>query len=68
MSKQLAHRRSPNWAFMETFKVPQYDGDDDYLTRLRIVQRGSGPSKRCRYSANHGVDAALARRRARTKA
>lgn len=25
---------------METFKVPQYDGDDDddYLTRLRIVQ------------------------------
>jgi hypothetical protein len=23
---------------METFKVPQYDGDDDYLTRLRILQ------------------------------
>lgn len=36
--KQLASRRSPRWAFMETFKVPQYDGDDDYLTRLRIVQ------------------------------
>lgn len=37
MSK-LAGRRSPRWAFMETFKVPQYDGDDDYLTRLRILQ------------------------------
>ena len=38
MSRRLTNQRSPRWAFMETFKVPQYDGDDDYLTRLRIVQ------------------------------
>lgn len=26
------------WAFMETFVVPDYDSDLDYLRRLRIVQ------------------------------
>lgn len=35
---QLASRRSPRWAFMERFEVPDYDGDGNYLTRIRIVQ------------------------------
>lgn len=36
---QLASRRSPRWAFMERFEVPNYDDDDgNYLTRLRIIQ------------------------------
>lgn len=39
--KHLANRRSPDWAFMERFVVPDYshpETDDDYLTRVRIVQ------------------------------
>src|SRR3954449_5709224 len=35
---KLASGRSPKWAFMERFEVPDYDGDGNYLTRLRIVQ------------------------------
>lgn len=38
---QLANRRSPDWAFMERFVVPDYahpDTDDDYLTRVRLIQ------------------------------
>lgn len=38
MSKKLASRRSPRWAFMERFEVPDYDSDGNYLTRWRIVQ------------------------------
>lgn len=34
----LASNRSPSWAFMETFRVPNYDTDGNYLTRLRIIQ------------------------------
>lgn len=34
----LASGRSPDWAFMEPFTVPDYDSDDDYLWRLRIIQ------------------------------
>jgi len=36
--RSLAQGRSPNWAFMESFVVPDYDSDDDYLWRLRIIQ------------------------------
>lgn len=35
---KLASGRSPRWAFMERFEVPDYDGDGNYLTRLRIIQ------------------------------
>lgn len=35
---KLASQRSARWAFMERFVVPAYDGDEDYLTRIRIVQ------------------------------
>lgn len=39
MSKaKLASGRSARWAFMERFEVPEYDGDGNYLTRLRIIQ------------------------------
>lgn len=37
--QKLAASRSPNWAFMESFRIP--NGDDltkDYLVRLRILQ------------------------------
>lgn len=37
----LANRRSPNWAVMEKFVVPDYswpENDDDYLTRWRLIQ------------------------------
>lgn len=36
--KKLAGNRSPNWAFLQPFAVPDYDSDDTYLWRLRIVQ------------------------------
>lgn len=36
--KLLANRRSPRWAFMERFEVPNYDDDTNYLIRWRIVQ------------------------------
>lgn len=29
---------SKNWAFMQTFVVPHFDSNDDYLRRLRLVQ------------------------------
>lgn len=29
---------SPRWAFMQRFVVPDFDSDEDYLRRLRIVQ------------------------------
>lgn len=38
---KLANRRSPDWAFMEKFVVPDYshpETDDDYLTRIRLIQ------------------------------
>lgn len=35
---RLASNRSPDWAFMERFEVPNYDTDGNYLTRWRIVQ------------------------------
>src|SRR3954452_12681330 len=35
---RLASNRSPRWAFMERFEVPNYDSDGNYLTRWRIVQ------------------------------
>jgi len=35
----LASRRSPNWAFMERFEIPDYDHPErNYLTRWRIIQ------------------------------
>lgn len=37
MSKRLAANRSPNWAFMQRFEVPDYDGEGNYLTRLRLI-------------------------------
>lgn len=36
--KKLASGRSPRWAFMEKFEVPNYDDDGIYLTRWRVVQ------------------------------
>lgn len=38
MKAKLASNRSARWAFMERFEVPDYDGDGNYLTRLRVVQ------------------------------
>lgn len=38
MTKPLEVRRSPRWAFMEKFVIPNLDGDGIYLTRWRIVQ------------------------------
>lgn len=36
---RLASNRSPRWAFMEKFVVPNFDTDDEtYLTRWRIIQ------------------------------
>lgn len=35
---KLASNRSPNWAFMQKFEVPNYDSDGNYLTRWRIIQ------------------------------
>lgn len=38
---KLASGRSPDWAFWEKFVVPNYrtpDDDDDYVTRIRIIQ------------------------------
>lgn len=36
---KLASQRSPRWAFMERFEVPDYDQPErNYLTRWRIVQ------------------------------
>jgi hypothetical protein len=29
---------SKNWAFMETFRIPNFDTDEDYLMRIRIIQ------------------------------
>ena len=37
--KRLAGRRSPRWAFMERFEIPDYDHPErSYLTRWRLVQ------------------------------
>lgn len=37
--KRLADRRSPQWAFMERFVIPNFDTDEEnYLVRWRIVQ------------------------------
>lgn len=36
--KPLASRRSPSWAFMERFEVPDYDTDGNYLIRWRLIQ------------------------------
>jgi hypothetical protein len=41
LKDKLASGRSPRWAFMERFVVPDYsrpDSDDDYLDRIRILQ------------------------------
>lgn len=39
VSHNRGQRNSPNWAFMELFKVPHYDKSElDYLWRLRILQ------------------------------
>lgn len=39
ISHNRGQRNSPNWAFMELFKVPNYDkAGEDYLWRLRILQ------------------------------
>lgn len=35
---KLASNRSPNWAFMQRFEVPDYDTDGIYLTRWRVIQ------------------------------
>lgn len=35
---KLASNRSPNWAFMQRFEVPNYDSDGNYLTRWRVIQ------------------------------
>jgi hypothetical protein len=35
---KLASGRSPRWAFMERFEVPNYDEEGNYLTRWRILQ------------------------------
>jgi hypothetical protein len=38
-SKPLAANRSPKWAFMEKFVVPNFDTDSEtYLTRWRLIQ------------------------------
>lgn len=34
----VAANRSPDWALMQRFEVPDYDTDGIYLTRWRIVQ------------------------------
>lgn len=37
--KRLASNRSPKWALMEKFVVPNFDTDDEtYLTRWRLIQ------------------------------
>jgi hypothetical protein len=37
--KRLAADRSPRWAFMERFEVPDYDDPErNYLTRWRVIQ------------------------------
>lgn len=39
MSRRLAANRSPRWAFMERFEVPNLDNPTEtYLSRLRIIQ------------------------------
>lgn len=39
ISHNRGQRNSPNWAFMELFKVPNFDKpEEDYLWRLRIIQ------------------------------
>lgn len=36
---QLASGRSPRWAFMEKFEIPDYDHPErNYLTRWRLIQ------------------------------
>ena len=35
---KLASGRSPDWALWEKFVVPDYDSEDDYLARWRIIQ------------------------------
>lgn len=35
---KLASNRSPNWAFMQRFEIPNYDSEGNYLTRWRVVQ------------------------------
>lgn len=39
MTRRLANNRSPRWAFMERFEIPDYDEPErNYLTRWRLVQ------------------------------
>lgn len=39
MKRRLANNRSPRWAFMERFEIPNLDDPSEtYLTRWRIVQ------------------------------
>lgn len=40
--RQLASGRNPQWAWMDRFEVPQYDGDGIYLTRWRVIQTPLG--------------------------
>lgn len=34
----LASGRNPDWAWMDRFDAPQYEGDGVYLTRWRVIQ------------------------------
>lgn len=36
--RKLANGRSSRWALWDVFRVPDYDTEGDYLTRIRIVQ------------------------------
>lgn len=39
LSRKRGQRSSPNWAFMELFRVPNLDfPEKDYLWRLRVIQ------------------------------
>jgi hypothetical protein len=39
VTKKLASNRSPHWALMERFEVPDYDHPErNYLTRWRLIQ------------------------------
>ena len=39
MTRRLAANRSPSWAFMQKFEVPDYDHPErNYLTRWRLIQ------------------------------
>lgn len=39
MTRRLANNRSPRWAFMERFEIPDLDNPErNYLTRWRLIQ------------------------------